>query len=139
MSAIKKTYFYFITLPDRLYPFRNDIGGHWVRGRRSYEQAVNRALKRYGIGRLSYQLLLYRGLFHFVGSILFILFATFLSQRLLGSETALYVLFCAAIAALSFQEFYMHPRQYGQRIQKGITDWLTWVLPMLAYIFLYIH
>ncbi len=110
-----------------------------MRGRRSYERAVARALKTYGMGRLSYTLLLYRQLFHFFGSILFIFLATVIAEKFLGSDTALYVLFFAAILALTFQEFYLHPRQYGQHLQKGIADWLAWVTPMALYIFFFIH
>ncbi len=135
---VKKTYEYFITLPDRFYPFANEIEGQWVRGRRSYERAATRAYRKYGAGRLGYKLDLYRELFHFLGSIMFITLATFISHRFFGGDTALYVLFGAAIFALSYQEFYLHPRRYKQRFGKGLTDWLTWVTPMLAYIFLFI-
>ena len=123
-----------MTLPDRLYPFACKVGGRRVRGRRSYERAAARAFKRYGLGRLGYKLTLYRETFHFIGSVIFIMLATLLSKRLFGSEAALYVLLAAAIAALSFQEFYVHPKNYGQHARKGIIDWLTWVTPMVLYL-----
>jgi len=134
-STLKNTYAYFITLPDRLYPFACEVEGQWVRGRRSYEQALNRAIDTYGLGRLGYKLSLYRGVFHFIGSILFIFLATLISKTFFGSETALYVLFCAAIAALTYQEFYLHPKRYGQHLKKGVADWLTWVIPVVIYLF----
>src|SRR3989344_7765710 len=127
MRSFKNTYGYFLTLPDRMYPFACEVGGEWVRGRRSYEQAAARALENYGLGRLGYKLMLYRELFHFAGSILFIISATLISKILFGSEVALYVLLAAAIMALSFQEFYVHPKHYGQRARKGVIDWLTCV------------
>jgi len=126
-------YRYSLTIPDRLYPFKNEIEGRWVRGERSYEAAVTRALAQYGLGRLGYKLTFYREAFHFVGSILFIVFSTLLARDLFGSDIALYVLFGAAVAALSYQEFYLHPREFGQHARKGITDWLVWVVPMVAY------
>jgi hypothetical protein len=132
-----KTYQYLVTLPDRLYPFKNEVEGESVRGRRSYEQAVNRALERYGLGRLGYKLMLYRETFHFLGSLLFIIFATVVARDLFGSETALYVLLAAAVLALTFQEFYVHPRSYGQHTKKGITDWSVWVVPMVIYLLLF--
>jgi len=128
------TYIFFVTLPDRLYPFRSEIEGQWVRGRRSYEAAVNRALEQYGLGRLGYKLTFYREVFHFIGSIMFIFFAALLSQSLFGSGVALYTLLVAAVLALSYQEFYLHPRTYGQHVRKGVTDWLVWVVPMIAYV-----
>lgn len=136
-SYFRSLYTTFITLPDRLYPFACEIEGRFVRGRRSYEQAVAHAFKTYGPGRLSYQLLLYRQTFHFVGALLFITSAGLFSKALFGSDTALYVLLASAIIALTFQEFYVHPRRYGQRTQKGMADWLTWVAPMMAYLFLF--
>ncbi|MES2006673.1 MAG: hypothetical protein V4436_01030 [Patescibacteria group bacterium] len=133
----KEVYLYFITLPDRLYPFRNEIEGKLVRGQRSYEQAVKVALEKYGLGRLGYRLMFYRETFHFLGSILFIISATVISKNLFGSDAALYVLLLAAIVALAFQEFYVHPKSFGQRTQKGIADWLVWVAPMVIYLLLF--
>ncbi len=133
-TSIQKTYAYFITLPDRLYPFASEIEGQWVRGRRSYEQALDRAIDAYGFGHLGYKLSLYREIFHLVGSILFIFLATLISKTFFGSDVALYILFFAAIAALSYQEFYLHPKRYGQHIKKGVVDWLTWVMPVVIYL-----
>ena len=133
-EVIRKSYVFLVTLPDRLYPFKSEIEGQWVRGQRSYEQAVNQALEKYGLGRLGYKLMLYRETFHFLGSILFILWATAISKILFGSDIALYVLLIAAILALAVQEFYIHPKSYGQHARKGVADWLVWVVPMVAYL-----
>jgi hypothetical protein len=120
-----------------MYPFACEVEGHLVRGRRSYEQAVAHALEVYGLDRLGYKLTLYRELFHFIGSIIFILLATLVSKIFFGSDVALYVLLGAAVVALSFQEFYMHPKMYGQHPRKGIADWLAWVTPIATYFFLF--
>lgn len=137
MQKIKGAYFYFVTLPDRLYPFACEIEGKLVRGRQAYEKAVADAFEKYGPNRLSYQLLVYRGTFHFFGSIVFMVLAILVAKDLFGSDIALYVLLGAAIISLSIQEFYVHPRRYGQLTQKGIADWATWVLPMAAYLFFF--
>lgn len=134
-AILKASYGFFITFPDRMYPFAAMVGGKRVRGRRAYEYAVRRALRRYGMGRIGYRLGLYREVFHFIGSVLFITAATLVSQDLFGSNTAVYVLLIAAIVALAVQEFYLHPKHYGQHFMKGVADWLTWVVPMLIYIF----
>lgn len=133
-NLLKKIYEFTETIPDRLYPFACEIEGRWVRGRRSYLHALNHAFETYGPHRLGYKLTVYRAGFHFLGAILFIIFSALISKELLGSEIALYVLLGAAIIALYFQEFHSHPKRYGQSRQKGIVDWLTWVIPMLVYI-----
>lgn len=128
-----KIYSYLLTIPDRLYPFKSEIEGQWVRGQRSYEAAVKNALEQYGLGRLGYKLMLYRETFHFVGSLLFMVFATLVARDLFGSDAALYVLLVLAVLALSFQEFYVHPKSFGQHAKKGVMDWLVWVGPMAIY------
>jgi hypothetical protein len=137
MKILASFYRFFIVLPDRLYPFKNEIQGDFVRGRRSYEAALKRAIRRYGAGRMGYKLAMYREFFHFLGSIIFIAGATLLSDRFFGNEVALYALFVAAVAALSYQEFYLHPRRFNQHIGKGIVDWLAWVIPMVVYLALF--
>lgn len=132
---LKNTYWFLVALPDIFYPFASKVDGEWVRGRRSYERAAKRAFRKYGLGRIGYKLGLYREVFHLIGSILFIIFATLVSKELFGSDAALYVLLGAAIVALAFQEFYVHPKHFGQHARKGITDYLVWVVPMLVYIF----
>lgn len=108
-----KFYDFMETLPESLYPFANEIEGRWVRGRRSYVNALNHAFLLYGPQRLGYKLTFYRASFHFLGAVLFIVFATLLSQKFFGSDTALYVLMATAIVALFVQEFHFHPKKYG--------------------------
>lgn len=134
-AFFKKAYIFIESIPDRLYPFACEIEGKMVRGRRSYMHAVERALEKYGANKLGYKLVVYRGAFHFAGSVLFIITSTIVSHKLFGSEAALYILVAIAIVGLFFQEFYSHPKRYQQARNKGLTDWLTWVIPMMVYIY----
>lgn len=133
-EKLKNLYVYCETIPDRLYPFTVEIEGQLVRGQRAYIKTLADAWEKYGPNNMGYKLTMYRSAFHFVGSIWFIVFATVLSHRFFNSDMALYVLMGAAIGALFFQEFYIHPRQYNQKSRKGISDWLTWVIPMMVYL-----
>jgi len=141
MRAIKKIfvvwYVYVKTVPDRLYPFRSEIEGRFVRGRASYEQAVSVAWEKYGLHHLGFKLTVYREAFHFIGAVAFIVVTAALSQEFLNSERALYVLLGSAIVALFAQEFYFHPKYYKQPTVKGVSDWLSWVIPMILYIILF--
>lgn len=128
-----------VTLPDRLYPFKNQLHGRWVRGMRSYDVAVARAYRRYGHGHYGYKLEAYRQLFHLAGSIGFLIFAAHLSRTLFVSTTALYALLGAAVALVSFQEFYIHRKFYKQLWNKGVMDWLSWVVPMGLYSFFFLR
>ncbi len=136
-SQVKKTYSYIVSLPDRLYPFASEIEGELVRGRRSYEHARARAVQKHGEGRVGYWLGLYRQVCHFIGSVFVIFSVTLFSESLFGSDTAMYLLLGTAIAALGYQEFFMHPRDFGQHPHKSIADWLVWVIPMFVYIFFF--
>lgn len=132
-DQLKKLYFYVQTVPDRLYPFASDIGGKFVRGRESYKRALEESFEKYGPNHFGYKLTIYRGTFHLVGSIVSIVCATFISQKLFGSEIALYFLMALMIAGIFIQEFYLQPRLLGQLRYKGVVDSLTWVAPVLIY------
>lgn len=131
---IKNLYLFCETLPERIYPFASDIEGRLVRGRRSYMRALEHAIKTYGPSRLGYRLAFYRAACHVLGSILFIAFSALVAKKFFGSEVALYIMIFLAAVVITIQEFYMHPKRYGQLMRKGVSDWLTWVLPMLAYL-----
>lgn len=135
----KITAFYLFgkTFPDRMYPFRVEIEGQFVRGRAAYEHAVDQAWEKFGPHHLGFMLTMYREVFHFLGALVFIVLMTVLSHQFLNSDVALYVLMGSAILALFAQEFYYHPKYYAQPMVKGISDWLTWVVPMMAYLFLF--
>lgn len=124
-----------VEIPDFLYPFSYKARGKRIRGLRSYNHELHLALKKYGKGHFGYKLIAYRETFHFIGSVLFIVFSAVLSERLFGSEVALYVLLVSAIIAVTYQEFYVHPKKYGQLLKKGFIDWFAWVLPIGIFLF----
>ena len=128
-----------VMLPDRLYPFKTEVAGRWVRGVRSYNATLARYQRIYGIGRYGYKLGMYRQLFHFAGSILFLISAAYLSQSFLGSADAMYVLLSTAVFLISFQEFYLHRRMYQQLWKKSVVDWLAWCAPIGLYLFTHLR
>jgi VIT1/CCC1 family predicted Fe2+/Mn2+ transporter len=133
-ETLKNAYAYAQTIPDRVYPFATEMEGKFVRGRESYKRALEESFLKYGPNHFGFKLTFYRGTFHLLGSIVFILMATFLSKQLLGGEMALYALMFMMIVGIFIQEFYWQPRQVGQLRYKGIVDTLTWVMPMLLYL-----
>lgn len=128
-----------VMLPDYVYPFKNEVRGHWVRGVRSYNAALAKYQRKYGAGCYGFKLDAYRQVFHLAGSILFLAIAAYVSQHFFGSSDAMFALLVAAIALISFQEFYLHRRMYQQLWRKGIIDWLTWCIPFGIYFFTHFH
>lgn len=124
-----------VILPDRLYPFKTEVRGRWVRGIRSYNATLARYQRTYGSGHYGYKLGTYRQLFHLAGSILFLIVAAYVSQSLFGSTEAIYAFLIAAVFLVSFQEFYLHRRIYEQLWKKGVIDWLAWCVPLSVYFF----
>lgn len=133
-QRLKNFYTFIQTIPDRVYPFATEMEGRFVRGRESYKRALEESFSKYGPNHFGFKLTFYRGTFHLLGSIVFIVMATFISQRLFGSEMALYALMLMMIVGIFIQEFYWQPRQLGQLRYKGIVDTLTWVAPMVLYL-----
>lgn len=128
-----------VVLPDRLYPFKTEVQGQWVRGVRSYNATLARYQRKYGFGHYGYKLGTYRQLFHLAGSILFLVTAAYLSQSLFGSSDAIYAFLIAAVSLISFQEFYLHRRMYQQLWKKTVIDWLAWCMPIGIYFFTNFH
>src|SRR3989344_1908568 len=124
-----------VTLPDRLYPFKTQVRGQWVRGIRSYNATFARYERKYGMGLYGFKLEAYRQIFHLIGSVLFLIVAAYLSQLLFGKSEAIIAFLVAAVLLISFQEFYLHRRMYQQMWQKGVVDWLAWGLPIGIYFF----
>lgn len=122
------------TIPDTLYPFKYEIEGKWVRGKRAYHQALKNGFEIHGPGQTSYTLMIYRGAWHLIGSILLMSSLTVIAHQFLGNEAVLYILMAIAITALCLQEFILHPKRYGQTTRKGIFDFITWAAPMAVYI-----
>lgn len=132
-------YHWLVMIPDRMYPFRTQIEGQWVRGLRSYDATLDQVERLYGPGHYGYKLNIYRQVFHLAGSVLFLITAAFLSQTFFGNVNAMYTFLIAAVALISFQEFYLHRRMYQQLWRKGLVDWLAWVVPMGIYFFTRLH
>jgi hypothetical protein len=116
-------------LPNYLYPFSATVGGRRVRGRLAYEHTVLRSEKRYGKGHLGVFINCYRSFFHIIGSVLAVFAFTFLMREFFGVERALYLTLGAMAALITYQEFYYHPRVYGQIFRKSVVDWLSWMVP----------
>ena len=127
-------YHWLVMIPDRVYPFKTEVEGQWVRGLRSYDATLARYEQMYGNGHYGYKLGAYRQLFHLAGSI-FLMVVAYVSQSLFSTVNAMYVFLVTAIVLISFQEFYLHRRMYQQLWRKGIVDWLAWCLPMGIYFF----
>jgi hypothetical protein len=136
MKAVSRLYNFFVCIPDHLYPFSEMIDGERVRWKRAYDQALARMTEAEGFGHYGARLIAYRSFFHILGSLLFILFATLVSQDLFGNEIALYVLFAMAAFALIYQEFFLQPRTFGQLRIHGIIDVLSWIIPFIIYLYL---
>lgn len=128
-----------VVLPDRLYPFKTEVQGQWVRGVRSYNATFARYERKYGTGHYGFKLDAYRQAFHLAGSILFLISAAYFSQFFFGGTTALYAFLIVAILFISFQEFYLQRRTYRQLWRKGVLDWLMWCMPMGVYFWTYLR
>jgi hypothetical protein len=128
-------YHFMVTLPDRLYPFSNEVEGEWVRGARSYNRALERAFRKYGSGHYGFGLAFYRFVFHIMGALLILVGATYLTNRYFGGPAALVVLLALAMIFITYQEFVLQRRTYRQLWRKGILDWITWCGPLLYYLF----
>jgi len=128
-------YHQFVILPDRVYPFKTEVRGVWVRGIRSYNATIAHYQRKYGIGRYGYKLAAYRQVFHLAGSLLVIYLATFLALDLAGSRYALAVLLVLATFLISYQEFVFQRRHYRQHWGQALTDWAVWCIPMGVYMF----
>ncbi len=135
----KGLYHALVVLPDRLFPFKTEVAGQWVRGIRSYNATLARYQRMYGAGHYGYKLGAYRQVFHLAGSVLFLVIAAYLSQTFFENAVALYVFLAAALFLITFQEFYLHRRMYQQLWRKGFVDWLAWCAPIALYVFMRLH
>ena len=132
-------YDFLVSIPNRIYPFAEDIEGQKVRFRRAYNQALARIQEQRGYGSYGAWLITYRGVCHVVGAILFIGFATLVSKELFGSDIALYVLLLLASFALIAQEFLLQPRTFGQMRLHSMVDVMSWVVPFGVYVVMHMN
>lgn len=143
MSTAKRVclrvYNFCVRIPDHMYPFSEMIEGKKVRWKAAYDQALARMNESGGYGHYGAWLIAYRSVFHVLGSLLFIVFATLVSQQLFGSEIALYVLLGMAAFALIYQEFFLQPRTFGQMKIHSLVDLFSWVAPFAVFTFLHIQ
>lgn len=128
-----------VVLPDRVFPFKTNVHGQWVRGVRSYNARLARYERIYGFGHYGYGLGAYRQTFHLAGSILFLIVSAYLSEAFFQTDDAMLVFLAIAVAFISFQEFYLHRRMYQQLWKKGIIDWFAWCTPFGLYLFSHFH
>jgi hypothetical protein len=134
-KRIGKAYHFCVMIPDMLYPFSSIIEGKKVRFRRSYEHTLEEIRGQFGEGHFGIKLTAYREFFHVVGAALFILTSTVVSRALWGTDVAIPVLFVAGVCAITYQEFYFHPKYYAQLFKKSVLDWFSWTIPLAVYVF----
>ena len=136
-SALKKFYDYLITLPERLYPFSEVTEmGQKVSGERAYKFLAKKNIKLYddAYSLKAPKLLLWRAVFHLGGSV----FLVFIADIMFKSMSFFngFAFLVLVVVAVTVQEFYLHPHYYNQKPQKGIINFVTWMLPILLYILL---
>lgn len=138
-EPVNRLYQFTLTIPDRIYPFAEEIEGQRVRFRAAYDRALARIQEERGYGCYGAWLITYRGMCHVVGAILFIGFSTLVSKQIFGSDVALYVLLVMASIALAAQEFLLQPRTHGQMKMHSVVDLMSWVVPFGIYTFMSIQ
>jgi len=121
------------TLPDSLYPFQQEIEGQLVRGHDAYQNVIDSGIALYGENYTSLPIILYRGVWHVLGSIVILVFLLHFGRRLFPTNVLLYSFVLALIIGLILQELVFHPSKYDQPIIKGVFDLLTWLAPVIIY------
>lgn len=76
-----------------------------------------------------------REIFHIIGSCILI-GISYVVSIFVYTYTSL-IIFTMLGIWITYQEFYLHPKKYNQRISEGILDWLSWMLPFLIFIFIF--
>ncbi len=136
---IQRTYDYFVTVPDRFYPFTEEIEGERVRWQQAYDQALAKVQEKHGYGHYGPALIFYRNIFHVIGAVLFVFFSALISHDLFGSEGALYLMFFFAAGGILYGEFVIQPKKLGQKTFHAFIDWFSWVVPMVVYMYAHTH
>ncbi|MEZ4103352.1 MAG: hypothetical protein R3B55_02220 [Candidatus Paceibacterota bacterium] len=134
-NTAKKFYDYLITFPERLYPFNEKTKeGKVLSGERAYAYLKEKNIKEFddAYSLKAPKLLLWRALFHFSGSVLIVFIADQMIKHM--SFFNGFSLLVLTIICITAQEFYLHPHYYDQKPQKGIIDFITWMLPIFLYI-----
>ena len=73
----------------------------------------------------------WRQLCHALGALLLIIILDFLpiSKKIVIEIVIVFIFY------MGYQEFYIHPKYYDQKILKSIIDWSSWCIPLFIYIF----
>lgn len=75
---------------------------------------------------------LYREIFHILGSFLIIVFSYILYLYL--SINVPIIIFSLWSVWMTYQEFYLHPKKYNQKLPESILDWSSWIIPLIIYL-----
>lgn len=75
--------------------------------------------------------LMWREVCHVTSSVILLILSLYIATRVSFPVTVL--VFTLLAGWITFQEFYLHPRKYGQKSLKGMLDWGAWVLPFAVY------
>lgn len=77
-----------------------------------------------------------REIFHIVGSFVLIIISYILYLHVY--KNAPIIVFALLGVWMTYQEFYLHPKKYNQKLLEGMFDWSSWIIPFIIYlIFLY--
>lgn len=134
-KMLKKVYDYLLTIPDRLYPFSEKTStGVVLSGEQAYRYLFQKNKELYDdpFSIKAPRLLLWRSVFHVGGSIILLLIADSMFDHL--SFFNGFAFLVLVVGCIAVQEFYLHPRYYGQKPLKGLIDFTAWVLPIVLYI-----
>jgi hypothetical protein len=83
-------------------------------------------------GTLIFPYKIYRLIFHVIGSLVLISVSHILF--IYASKWFPVIIFSFLVGWITYQEFYLHPRKYKQKVLIGVVDWLSWVSPFVVYL-----
>ncbi len=103
-------------------------------GRGTFAQKLAFVERRYG------HAFSFRGVPFWVHTAMHIIAASVLSYLLMQLSVGVHQLAVGALVFFfAFQEFSIHPRWYGQRTVKSVTDFLSWSVPLVALFILHVR
>lgn len=76
-----------------------------------------------------------REVFHIIGSCLLIGISYSLSIFVYSNTP--FVVFIGLSIWITYQEFYLHPQKYNQKIGEGVLDWMSWIVPFSIFILIF--
>jgi len=76
----------------------------------------------------------FREIFHIIGSLLLIILSHILYFYVYINVPI--IVFILLVIWITYQEFYLHPKKYNQKLLNGILDWLSWIIPFAVYLFI---